>query len=407
MNLRKTRTTILAVFVAVGFFAGGYLAGYHKVSVSAQDFSDVKINRETPPDRDVDFSLFWKVWDTLSASYVDKSKLVPSQMVYGAIKGMVSSLGDPYTAFLTPAENKVTTEDLQGNFDGVGIQIGYRDKQLAVIAPLPGTPAEKAGIQAGDYILKIEDKAKNIARETGGMNLPEAVQIIRGNKGTKVTLTIFREDMLEPQEIELTRDNIDVPSVVYKAVGQNGEIAHIRVLKFGAETKIEWVKAVSEAIAKGNDDKIILDLRNNPGGYLQAAVDLAGEFVPAGTTVVVEEKGNGEKENYKTSTAGKLSSSRVVILVNKGSASASEILAGALRDLKKYPIYGVVSFGKGTVQEPIQMGDGSNIHVTIAKWLTPSGEWVHEKGLTPDTEVEQNIDTTEDEQLDSAINALQ
>jgi carboxyl-terminal processing protease len=405
VNIKRARLTLLSIFAVAVIFSLGYIAGTEEIRVNAKDISSITIDRTTPADKNVDFALFWKVWDTLGASYVDKSKLVPSQMVNGAIKGMVASLGDPYTSFLTPSENKVTQEDLQGNFDGVGIQIGYRQSQLAVIAPLPGSPAEKAGIKAGDYILKIEDEKKDITRETGNISLPEAVQIIRGTKGTHVKLTTFREGDQEPKEVDLVRETIDVPSVVYKSVG-DGKVAHLRVLKFGAETKAEWNKGVSDAISSGTDQNIILDLRNNPGGYLQASVDLAGEFVPAGTIIVTEERGDGQKTNYKTQTVGKLSKSKVIILVNKGSASASEILAGALRDQMKYKIFGETSFGKGTVQEPIQLESGAGLHVTIAKWLTPNGTWVHEKGLTPDTEVKDNPDTVEDEQLQSAIDAI-
>lgn len=406
MNFKKTRSTILATLAFVTVFSVGYTLGLTGVLIDAKGFPKVTISRELPENKKLDFELFWKTWDAVEASYVDKSKLIPSQMVYGAIKGMVSSLGDPYTVFLTPSENKVTEEDLKGNFDGVGIQIGYRGNQLSVIAPLPNTPAEKAGVLAGDYILQIKDEKKNIDRDTAGMSLPEAVQIIRGVKGTKVSLTMLRDGDTKPRIFDLERATIDVPSVVLSNVGENGDIAHIKLLKFGADTRQEWNKSISEAIAKGSFKKIIVDLRNNPGGYMQSAIDILGDFLPQNSVAVIEERSDKSRTEYKTTTASKLEDSKIVVLVNKGSASASEILAGALRDQRKIKIVGDTSFGKGTIQEPQTLDNGAGLHVTIAKWLTPNGTWVHGQGLEPDIKVDQDTETIEDEQLNEAIKLI-
>lgn len=372
--------------------------------MSYSEYPKVNISRVNPPDKTtLDFSLFWNIWDTMEAKYYDKSKLVPAKMVYGAIKGMVSSTGDPYTVFLEPKENKVVEEDLSGSFSGIGIQIGYRDKQLSVIAPLPGTPAEKAGLKAGDYILNIKDSAKGIDTETVNMSIPQAVELIRGPLKSKVTLTIYREGEDDTREVTVERDNIDVPSVTIDFVGENKNIAHIRVIKFSGDTADEWHNAVLEVLKDPNANSIIIDLRNNPGGYLEAAVDLASEFMDTGDTAVIQENGDGSKQEFKVQRLGVLKNYKGVVIVNGGSASASEILAGALRDRKSFKIVGEKSFGKGTIQEPEVIEGGAGLHITIAKWLTPSGYWVNEKGLIPDVEVTDNPDTEEDEQLQEAI----
>ncbi len=399
------RRFLVKVFTFSLIFSLGYLVGVKGYKVSQTSFFNFKIERTNPPDKqNIDFSLFWKVWDMVGSSYYDKSKLDPVKMVQGAIQGMVAAIGDPYTVYLPPEENKVVQEDLEGSFGGVGIQIGFKGKQLAVIAPLPDTPAEKAGIKAGDFILAIKDEKKGVNVSTSGLSLPEAVQLIRGKAGTEVTLTLLRDNENEPREVKITRADIVVPSVVLSFEGDNKEIAHLKLLKFGGETNKEWNKAVSE-ILSSKANYIVLDLRNNPGGYLQEAVDIAGDFLKTGTVAVYEEV-NGVKQELKTSRSPRLSGYKLVVLVNEGSASASEILAGALRDQAKIKIVGKNTFGKGTVQEPKQINGGAGLHVTIARWLTPSGYWVNEKGLEPDVKVEEDVETKEDEQLLKAIEVL-
>lgn len=409
INFFKIRTGFLILIFSIVLFGAGFFVGAKGYKVSWRNSSgnsSVTINRETPPQyQNVDFDLFWKVWDTLTLSYYDKSKINAGTMVYGAISGMVQALGDPYTSFLAPEENHVVQEDLGGSFEGVGIQIGFKGTQLAVLAPLPGSPAEEKGIKAGDYIIGIKDELKEVDRGTVGINLSEAVQIIRGPAGTPVKLILLREGEDEAREVEVVRKKIDVPSVTLNYL-QDEKIAQVRLLKFGAETKDEWDKAVREIIGKPSVEGIILDLRNNPGGYLDSAVEIAGEFLSNGSVAVIEERGTGEKNEFKVRGFGLLTKKKVVVLVNEGSASASEILAGALRDVAKVKIVGETSFGKGTIQEPRQLEDGSGLHITIAKWLTPSGFWVNEKGLTPDFEVEDNPDTGEDEQLKKAEEVL-
>lgn len=407
LPFQKARQIALAFLVCALIFASGYFVGMKGLGLSLSSFPKVSISRNIPANRqNVDFSLFWRVWDTLESSYFDKSKINQGEMVYGAIKGMVEALGDPYTSFLLPSENKVTQEDLSGSFEGVGIQIGFKGKQLAVIAPLPGSPAEAAGVRAGDFIIGIKDEAKEIDRGTVGISLPEAVETIRGRAGSKVTLLLLRDKETKPIMVEITRKKLDVPTLILTYVGDGGNIAHIKLLRFGAETKAEWKKAAREILSKKEITGLVLDLRNNPGGYLQAAVDVASDFVKTGSTVVIEERADGAKEEFKSEEIGTLTKMPTVILVNEGSASASEILAGALRDLNKVRIIGEKSFGKGTIQEPLQLQGGTGLHITVAKWLTPNGTWVNGSGLEPDVKIEDNEETTEDEQLQEAIKLL-
>ena len=381
--------------------------GVNGFKAQIKNFSDVEISREVPQNKNVSFNLFWQVWDTLGAKYFDKSKLNAQNLVYGAIEGMVSAVGDPYTMYLPPSENKVVDEDLSGSFEGVGIEIGYRSTQLAVISPLPGSPAEKAGVKPGDYIVHIKDLEKEIDINTSGMLLPDAVKAIRGKAGSKVTLTLIRDGEEKPIETEITRAKMDVPSVVIKFVGKDEEIAHIKINKFSGDTVKEWNDAVAVFLKNPKAKSIILDLRFDPGGYLQASIDIAGEFIATGKTAVIEERGDGGRTEYKVERYGKLLKTPVVVLINGGSASASEILAGALRDQRDIKLIGEKSFGKGTIQEPVEINGGSGLHVTVAKWLTPNGTWVHEKGLIPDSEVKDDENTTTDEQLQEAIKALE
>jgi len=407
LNFRKVRSFIFGVIVVFGIFTGGYYLGAQGYKAEVDKALKVTVDRQIPPDKNVDFSLFWQVWDTLSAKYFDKSKLIPSEMVYGAISGMVSALGDPYTMYLPPRENKVVDEDLKGSFEGVGIEIGYRSTRLAVVSPLPDSPAEKGGVKPGDYIVHIKDEKRNLDLGTNGMLLPDAVQAIRGSAGTKVTLTLIRDGNDAPIVVDLIRAKLNVPSIVLTYVGDAKNIAHIKVSKFGAETTGEWDKAVAEIVKKSEVTGIIIDVRNDPGGYLQAAIDVASDFVPTGTTVVVQQNGDGGKIEFKSQKFGRLQKYKTVVLINGGSASASEILSGALRDDRGFKLVGEKSFGKGTIQEPIEIPGGSGLHVTTAKWLTPNGTWVHENGLEPDIKIADDEKTTDDEQLESAIKLFQ
>jgi len=407
----KTRRAASSVLLFVIFFLFGYFVRDYGLKATSEN-GNIQISRELPQDKNLDFTLFWRVWDTLEGKYFDRAKLNNRDMVYGSIKGLVSAVGDPYTVFLPPDENKVVQEDLKGTFEGVGIQIGFKGTKLAVIAPLPNSPAESAGVKAGDLIVGITDIVKDLDRGTAGITLPDAVEAIRGPAGSVVTLTLLREGTDSPIVADVTRAAIDVPSIMSTTLNENaeiddsGSIAHVRLLKFSGESVDEWNLAIGKILNNSNITSLVLDLRNNPGGFLQASVDVAADFLELGSVVVIEEDANGNRSEFKTETIGKLTGFETVVLINEGSASASEILAGALRDQAGLVIVGDTSFGKGTIQEPIQINGNSGLHITVAKWLTPSGYWVNEVGLVPDFEVSDDFETEADEQLVKAIEVL-
>jgi len=411
LNLRYTRLIIIACLAVVLAGLTGFWLGTHQFKIKLGRDSSIKIERKIPADKqNLDFSLFWEVWDRLEKNYIDKKALDQNQMVLGAIQGMVASLGDPYTAFLKPSENKELKEDLNGSFEGVGIQLGYKENQLAVIAPLNGTPAYKAGVKAGDLILKIDDQP------TTGISADEAMRKIRGPKGTKVKLSLMHADEKESYEVEIVRDTIVVPSVevefviteIQKRTEAQKVIAHLKLMKFGDRTAEEWDKAVGEIVNhKPSVSGVILDLRNNPGGYLTGSVFIASEFLNSGV-VVQQEHANGTKETFSVNRPGKILNQPLVVLINEGSASASEIVAGALQDYKRAKIVGTKSFGKGTIQEAEDLPGGAGLHITTARWLLPQGGSIDKKGITPDNEIKDDPQTLEiDEQLQKAIEILE
>lgn len=326
---------------------------------------------------------------------------------------MVSSLGDPYTVFLPTDDNQLNKEDLTGEFGGIGIQLGYnKDNILAVVAPLSGTPAEKIGVKAGDLIMKIKDKEKGVDRDTNDVSLPEAIKLIRGKEGSVVSLTLMRDGLSKSFEVAIKREKIVVPAIVWHVLEENGKkFAYIHVLQFSERMDREWVAMVSQLAKEKeavNFGGVILDLRNNPGGYLQGAVFLAGEFLPEGSVVVWQEDYLGEKTKLIVNRKGQLLTVPLTILVNEGSASAAEILAGALRDNHRAKIVGSKTFGKGTVQEPEELTGKAGLHITIARWLLPSGESIHKSGIKPDFEIKEATEEAkkEDPILNAGISVL-
>lgn len=394
MTLKQIRRTILVITLVLLAGFGGFWLGERREE------------RIIVEPREVDLSLFWEVWQRLEKDYLDQSVIKPEKMVLGAIKGMTQSLDDPYTVFLQPEENKRAKEDLNGSFEGVGIQLGYKDKRLAVIAPLKGTPAEKAGVKSGDLILRIIDKKKEVDQETTGISLPEAVNLIRGPEGQPVILTLLSEGEEQSREVEIVRGTIVVPSVEVDFIeNDKGTVAHLKLMRFGERTDSEWNRAVATINNKQSTIKgIILDVRNNPGGYLNGAVFVASEFLPSG--VVVQQEGKRETKTYSVDRLGKLLDHPLVVLVNEGSASASEIAAGALQDHGRAKIVGERTFGKGTVQEAQELPGGAGLHITTARWLLPSGSWIGKEGIEPDFVVELDEEKEGDEQLEKAIELL-
>ena len=364
-------------------------------------FGKIQTTCEICPPQDVDLSLFWQVWKTLQEKFVDKAKIDTQELIYGAISGMVNSLDDPYTVFLKPEDSKRFIEDVKGSFDGIGVEIDIRNGQLQVVAPLEGTPGQRAGLKPGDIITKINGTS------TADMSIEEAVNMIRGPKGTDVALTIFRDEWKETREIKITRDTIEVPSLKWEIKDNN--VAYLRLYQFSENAVFDFQNAAIE-ILNSDAQKIVLDLRGNPGGYLEVAQDIAGWFLKKGEVVVIEDFGQDKEQKlYKAQGNALLLPYPIVVLVNKGSASAAEILAGCLRDDRDIKLIGETSFGKGSVQELEKLKGGSSLKVTIAKWLTPNGELITGKGLEPDIKVEmteEDYKADKDPQLDRALEII-
>jgi len=349
--------------------------------------------------QDVDFNLFWNVWDLLKKDYVDQSKLDDKTMFYGALKGLVESTGDPYTMFMEPKIAKEFSDDLAGTFEGIGAELGKKDNIITIVAPLAGMPAEKVGLKAGDQIYAVNGES------TAGLTIDEAVNKIRGPKGTEVTLTIFRDGFEKTKDFKIIRQTIIVKSV--KTSMSADKIFTITITNFNDDTSELFKNAAAQALEK-NPKGIILDLRNNPGGYLETAIDVASEWIDQG--VVVSEQFSSEKKNdYSHRGLARLKNFPTVVLVNQGSASASEIVAGALKDDGKATIVGMKTFGKGSVQTLEDISDGSSIKITVAKWLTPKGYNINEQGIAPDVEVDLTVDDynkNKDPQMDKALEIL-
>lgn len=406
--LKKISLPLTVIICLILGFGSGIL--YTNINTATTATIQQLVNQDTGKIQNVDFSLFWKVWNDLSEKYVDKSKLDTQKMVYGAIGGMVDAVGDPYTVFFEPTKAKQFAQEISGAFGGVGMEISVKNDILTVVAPLPDTPAAKAGILAGDKILKINDTP------TQGLSAEEAVSLIRGKVGTKVTITISGSDD-KPHDITMTRETIKVPTVVWKMINSNNKnIAYIQAYQFNENINGQFKKAVDE-IEKSNPkaDGIVLDLRNNPGGLLDSAINIAGYFVAKGQPVVSEVFGDGTVNKFTSDGNAILAKYKVVILVNGGSASASEILAGALHDNLHLKLIGEKTFGKGVVQELVNLDAGASLKVTVARWFTPAGTNISEKGIEPDIKVEltadqkKNIifgDLSVDPQLQKALDTL-
>lgn len=403
----RFRNIILGILLLVLGAVIGYRLQPATNSDSKIPSFELKNTSQPQSYKEIDFSKFWEVWDILKADYLDTEKLDQEKMVQGAIGGMTAALGDPYTIYLPPADQKRSAQDLSGSFYGIGIQLGYVDSTLAVVAPIKGGPAAALDVHAGDLILHVKDEAKDLDEDTTGWSLNEAVEKIRGDKGTEVTLTLYRKDNgAQPFEKTIARDEIVVPTVELAFVENNGKkAAHIQLSRFGERTTAELNDIISKIlIERPNIEGIILDLRNNPGGFFDGAIEVASEFIDSG--VVVSQKSKFQQQDFKALGNARLSKIPLVVLINRGSASASEIVAGALRDQKQAKLIGERSFGKGTVQDARELDDGSGLHVTVARWLLPGGAWIHEEGIPADIEVKDDPETDQDEVVVKAIEEL-
>lgn len=390
----------LFVIIAGAFFIGSYVGQQNTIDAYTATPS---IDQELVTDEQ--FAPFWKVWRILSEKYVAATTTPEDteKRIWSAIEGLAASQGDPYTVFFPPEENTLFKNDIAGSFEGVGMEIGIRNDVLTVVAPLKGSPAEKAGMMAGDKILKIDDTIAS------GLSTDAAVKLIRGPKGTTVKVTIIREGVDDPIEKTLTRDVINVPTVETEL--RPDGIFVIKLYSFSEKSRQLFRNALRD-FSKSGSNKLIFDLRGNPGGYLDAAWDIASWFLPAGKTVVTEDFGKAKEPRvYRSKGYTGISNKNIktVVLVNAGSASASEIVAGALQEHGVATLVGEKTFGKGSVQELVEVTPETSLKVTIARWLTPKGHNLSEGGLIPDVEVKitkADIEAKRDPQLDKAVQIL-
>jgi len=395
----------LILLLIFGSFIFGLISGRQTYKVvndsSLSEKQGNVFNKKEKPEflsKDVDFGIFWDSWKIIEENYV-KQPVNEPELFYGAIAGSVAALQDPHSVFFDPKTTESFTQELQGSFYGVGLEIAIKKDRLTVVAALPGTPAEKAGIKSGDKIMAIDGE------DTTGIFLDYAVNKIRGPKGTEVNLTISRDEEKESKEYKLVREKIQIQSVKWKMLDNN--IVHLELRYFNEDTMDDFNKAILEITAK-NPKGIIFDLRNNPGGFLDTAVNVASEWIE-NNVIVYEKMSNGDLKEYKGKGQARLKNFPTIVLVNGGSASGSEIVAGALKDYKIATLVGEKTFGKGSVQSLFPLKDGSSIKLTIAQWLTPNENLIDNEGIDPDIEVklsDEDFNQDKDPQLDKAIDLL-
>lgn len=383
-SFRSTPSRVPLVLLGVLFlclsFAAGHTLGQQEGARAAVPEGEGRVvNREASPAADIDFKGFWNVWNLVKDRYYEQP-VSDKALYYGALHGMVEATGDPYTTYFNPEEAKAFNDDLNGSFEGIGAEIGIKEERLQVISPLKGAPAELAGLQIGDIILAINGES------TDGMSVESAVSKIRGEAGTVVTLTIFTPGEEEPRDVSITRDTIAIDSV--ELTIEDG-VATIAIYTFNGETDRLFSEAINKALTAGVSG-IVLDLRGNPGGLLSSAVNVASAWV--GYQTVVVEKGRDGTTPYRGVTAPRLEGVSTVVLVNGGSASASEIVSGALQDYGLATIVGTQTYGKGSVQDYRDLPDGAAIKITVAEWFTPKERTIHKTGITPDIVVEFTAD---------------
>ncbi|MFH1030755.1 MAG: S41 family peptidase [bacterium] len=405
---QKFINIIIALLIIAVSSYGGYWFGSTKEIiitdglVNGTTTTRVIVKDKTPPiaiDNDIDFSQFWDIWSLLKNEYVEKNNIEDKELFYGAIEGMVASLKDPYTVYLKPKIAKEFTDELSGEFEGIGAEVGIKHEILTIISPLPDTPAEKAGLKPGDKVYAINGE------ETMGMYIDVAVSKIRGKAGTDVVLKILRERQRETLDIKITRGAIKFDSVRWEL--RDDGVAYVKVLHFNTDTVDKFSEAVND-IVKAKPKGIILDLRGNPGGFLDAAVKMASEWVEDGV-VVTEKYSEEKKKEHDAIGRARLTNYKTVVLINKGSASGSEIVAGALKDLGYAVLVGEKTFGKGSVQSLEEFGDGSSLKMTVAKWLTPNGNCINETGIEPDVAIEltdEDYNEDRDPQMERAVEIL-
>ncbi len=389
---------ILIVVFVLGAFTGTHDA-------VAKIINPQTSSLETSPVDTTDLSQFWQIWELLNKKYPFKESIPNgTDKIYGAITGLVASYGDPYTVFFPPKQAKLFSAQVKGSFGGVGMEVGQKDGAITVIAPMKDSPAEQAGVKAGDIITEVDGK------KTDTMDIDSVINIIRGDIGTSVTLGIYRKGETEIKMITIIREVVKLPTLDTE---QRGDVFIISLYSFSENSTELFTDALKKFAASGTT-KLIIDVRNNPGGYLDAAVDIASYFLKSGDVIVRENSGPDHTEVVHKSKGYTLldTQPRVIVLVNGGSASASEILAGALAENNTAKIVGTTTFGKGSVQEVVPLNDGSALKVTVAKWLTPNGISISQKGIVPTTLVEDKpikdskTGKYSDPQMDAALKLL-
>lgn len=396
--MRRSQSILISsVLIAsiISFSFGLFLADNIKIKVSPT------VEKEDPVTAVLKIRDLDEVWQRLRSLYYDAAKLDQEKLEYNAVKGFVNGIGDPYTVFMPPDEAKDFEQGLDGKLEGIGAELEVKDGKLVVVAPLKNSPAEKAGIKAGDIILKIN------AEPAPDMTLYEAIKRIRGKKGTKVELTLIHENQIQPFDVTITRDEILIDTVVVKKI--DGGIYHIAVNQFNDHTKAEFSKAIEEILLE-KALAVILDLRGNGGGYLDISIDILSEIISGEkTAVIVKKRDQSQNETVKTNGSARLPDLPLAVLVDRGSASASEIVAGAVQDYKRGVVIGEKTFGKGSVQELVNLNDGASLRMTIAKWFTPLNRSIDGDGIAPDIEMkltEEDVKAGKDPQLDAAIQYL-
>ncbi|MEX1014761.1 MAG: S41 family peptidase [Candidatus Paceibacterota bacterium] len=391
-NKNTNKLSIAIILIALSFYIG------HQFGTNQDVLTSEAITSESM--NGTEFSLFWETLDLVKDKHLKADEIEDDEILYGAIKGAVSAFDDPYSSFFPPEDAEKFEEDVSGVFGGIGAEIGIREDILTIVSPLKSTPAERAGLKSGDKILKVDDTF------TDGMSIDEAVKAIRGPEGEEVVLLISREDWGEARDISLIREVIEVPTLDWEM--KDNKIAYIQLYSFNANAPQLFYNASLSALISGSKG-LVIDLRNNSGGYLDVAINLAGWFMDRGEIVVKEKFRDGSEREFRSNGNGAWSNVPIVILVNGGSASASEILAGAIRDELGAILVGEKTFGKGTVQEIKNLKDGSKVKITVAEWILPSGEKINEEGLEPNVRVdftEENLENDEDPQLDRAMEII-
>lgn len=397
-NRRANSRWVSIVLGMLIVFVAGYVLGQGKVSFVE---GRLQVNRAYDKQR-ADYSLFWDAYDLLNSKFVERP-LDQQKLLHGAIAGMTAAAGDPYTTFFDPEQAKEFANELEGTFDGIGAEIGIKDDQLVVIAPLDDTPAQRAGLLPGDIILAINDES------AAGMTVEQGVSKIRGQAGTEIKLSILHEGSSTPQDIRITRAHIEVKSMKFEIKEIDGQkIAVIKLSRFGEDTQGLLNHAV-DVILQSGVKGIVLDMRSNPGGYLETAVTTASNWVDTDQIVLKERSYDGQTTEYVSESWPRLKGIKTIVLVNGGSASASEIVAGALQDYGLATLVGEKTFGKGSVQELTEMKDDSTLKITTAKWFTPNDRSIDKNGLEPDVKVEltrEDVQANRDPQMDKALELL-